>query len=113
MPLGLTGLLGVAVVASAALGITGSSSNLSSAAQSKQFHADVQRTLASKDFTVRALGQVLDYQAPDRTQVVGLSAGTSGGGISYITIGSNVYSYFGTGQMGKVARFLPSNGGPR
>src|SRR5580698_6803079 len=111
IPLGLTCLLGVAVVASAALGVTVSSSTLSPEALSKQFHADVRQTLASKNFTVHALGQTLDYQAPDRTQVMAVSAGPLGGGISYVTIGTNVYSHFGTGQWDKFPNGIPFEGG--
>jgi hypothetical protein len=111
VPLGLTCLLGVAVLASAALSVTKSSSNLSSKAQSKQFHADVRRTLASKSFTVHALGQVLDYQAPDRTRVVLFSAGAFGGGFSYVTIGSDVYSHFGLGQWEKLPNSFAVTGG--
>jgi hypothetical protein len=111
IPLGLTCLLGVAVVASAALALTVSSSTLSPEALSKQFHADVRRTLASKNFTVHALGQTLDYQAPDRTQVVAVSAGALGGGISFVTIGTNVYSHFGSGQWDKFPNGIPFEGG--
>ena len=77
-------------------------SPLSPEARSRQFHEAVQRTLTSRNFTVRSEGQTLDYQAPDRTRVVEISTGLFGMGISNVTIGANSYVDFGGGNWMKV-----------
>ena len=91
IPLVLVGLLGASVAAAAALGAAQSPTSpavLSPEAQSKLFHDDVERTLASKSFTVHFAGQTTVYQAPDRTQVVE-TPDSFGLGVKLVTIGSS------------------------
>lgn len=65
----------------------------SASAQSQLFHEAVQRTLASKSFTIHSLGPLLYYQAQNRTRVVMVPGTTpSNPGISIVTIGSNGYA---------------------
>ena len=93
LPLVLVGLLGVSVAAAAALGAAQSPTPpavLSPEAQSKLFHADLERTLASKSFTVHFAGQTTVYQAPDRTQLVE-TPGSFDLGMKLVTIGSSSY----------------------
>jgi hypothetical protein len=93
IPLVLVGLLGASVAAAAALGSAQSPTSpavLSPEAQSKLFHADVERTLASKSFTVHFAGQTTVYQAPNRTEVVE-TPGSFGLGMKFVTIGPSSY----------------------
>jgi hypothetical protein len=108
IPVVLVGLLGVSVAAAAALGAAQSPTSpavLLPEAQSKLFHADVERTLASKSFTVHFAGQTTLYQAPNRTQVVE-TPGSFGLGMKLVTIGSS--SYFDSGgEWSKMPFALP------
>jgi hypothetical protein len=109
-PLVLVGLLGLAVVAAAALGVAQSAPSaavLSPAAQSKLFHTDVTRTLASKSFTIRLAGQTTVYQAPNRTKLV--VDGAVGLTMSLVTVGSSSYMDF-DGRWEKVPFALPGFG---
>lgn len=96
LPFVLVGLLGVAVAAAAALGAAEFPRVrvLSPEAQSRLFHADVARTLASKSLTVRFAGQTTEYQAPNRTQAVESGPGSFGAGMSSVSIGSTSYVDF-------------------
>jgi hypothetical protein len=114
IPLVLVGLLGASVAASAALGVVQSSTSpvvLSPEAQSKLFHADVTRTLASKSFTVHFAGQTTVYEAPNRTEVVESPPGSFDLGMNMVTIGSASYVHFGTGQWVTMPSFaFPGTG---
>jgi hypothetical protein len=95
------GLLGASTAASAALGAAQSPTSpvvSSPEAQSKLVHADVRRTLASKSFTVHFAGETIVYQAPNRTEVVDSSPGSSDLGMNMVTVGSTSYAHFGSGQ---------------
>src|ERR1700722_508102 len=108
VPLVLVGVLSMAVAAAAALGAAQSPKSpavLSLEAQSKLFHADVERTLASKSFTVHFAGQSTVYQSPNRTQVVE-TPGLFGLGIKFFTIGSSSYIDSG-GEWSKMPFALP------
>ena len=108
IPLVLVGVLSMAVAAAAALGAAQSPKSpavLSLEAQSKLFHADVERTLASKSFTVHFAGQSTVYQSPNRTQVVE-TPGLFGLGITFVTIGSSSYIDSG-GEWSKMPFALP------
>jgi hypothetical protein len=112
LPLILVGLLGAAVVASAALGAAESPMSpalLSPQTQSKLFHADVARTLASKSFTIHFAGQTTVYQAPNRTQILDTVSDPFGTGMNMVTIGSSSYIAFG-GQWSKVPFAMPGPG---
>ncbi len=108
IPLVLVGLLGASVAAAAALGAAQSPTSpavLSPEAQSKLFHDDVERTLASKSFTVHFAGQTTVYQAPDRTQVVE-TPDSFGLGVKLVTIGSSSYIDSGD-EWSKIPFALP------
>jgi hypothetical protein len=108
------GLLGASVAASAALGAAQSPAPPavpSPQAQSKLFHADVTRTLASKSFTVHFAGQTTLYQAPNRTEVVESPPGSFDLGMNMVTVGSTSYVHFGTGQWVTMPSFaFPGSG---
>jgi hypothetical protein len=93
MPVALVGLFAIVSGAAAAEGARSSPRPLSASAQSTFFHEAVQRTLASKSFTVHSLGPLLIYQAPNRTRVVMIPGTTPfDSGISIVTVGSNAYA---------------------
>jgi hypothetical protein len=113
-PLVLVGVLGVSVVAAAALGAAQSPTSpvvLSPEAQSKQFQTDVARTLASKSFVVHFAGQTTVYQAPNRTESGGTSPGSFGLKTNMVTVGSSSYIEF-NGQWSKMPFALPGLGDP-
>lgn len=111
-PLVLVGVLGVSVAAAAALGAAQSPTSpvvLSPEAQSKQFHTDVARTLASKSFVVHFAGQTTVYQAPNRTEPGGTSPGSFGLQANMVTVGSSSYIEF-NGRWSKMPFALPGLG---
>ena len=113
LPLLLVGLLSVAAAAAAALGIAQSQSPevrvLSPEAQSRLFHADVARTLASKSLTVHFAGQTTVYQAPNRTEVQTGGPDVFGTGMSSVSIGPTSYVDF-EGHWVKAPIALPGVG---
>ena len=111
-PLVLVGVLAVSVVAAAALGAAQSPTSPavpSPEAQSKQFHADVARTLASKGFVVHFAGQTTVYQAPNRTEPGGTPPDSFGLNANMVTVGSSSYIEF-NGQWSKMPFALPGLG---
>ena len=89
-------MLTVVAFASAVFGARSSPKPLSTSAQSLLFHQAVKRTLASKSFTVHSQGQLLVYQAPDRTRaVMGPDTTSLDSSMAIVTIGSNAYANFG------------------
>jgi hypothetical protein len=95
LPLVLLGLLGAAIAGAAALGAVQSPAALSPEAPSKLFHTDVAHTLQSKSFTIHFAGQLVAYQAPNRTEVVGPNDTPFDLAMSVVTIGSSSYIHFG------------------
>jgi hypothetical protein len=111
-PLVLVAVLAVSVVAAAALGAAQSPTSPavpSPEAQSKQFHADVARTLASKGFVVHFAGQTTVYQAPNRTEPGGTPPDSFGLNANMVTVGSSSYIEF-NGQWSKMPFALPGLG---
>lgn len=109
IPLVLVGLLGVSVAAAAALGAAQSPPSaavLSPEAQSKLFHSDVTRTLASRSFTVHFAGQATVYEAPNRTELVETPPALFGLSTNLVTVGSSSYIHF-SGEWSKFPFTLP------
>ena len=112
IPLVLVGLLGVSVAAAAAVGAAQSLSSpgvLSPEAQSKLFHRDVTRTLASRSFTVHFAGQATVYEAPNRTELVETPPGSFGLSPNLVTVGSSSYVHF-SGEWSKFPFTFPGLG---
>src|SRR5580698_7874792 len=112
IPLVLVGLLGISIAAAAALGAAQSPMSpavLSPEAQSKLFHSDVARTLASRSFTVHFAGQATVYEAPNRTELVETPPGSFGLSTNLVTVGSSSYIHSG-GEWSKFPFALPGLG---
>jgi hypothetical protein len=87
-------MVGVVTAGAAVVGANWSGSNISSEIAAQQLHEAAVHTLESRSFTEHTVGESLDYQAPNLTQVTeGSSSQTEP--VTFVTAGSDTYIHFG------------------